>query len=358
MSDFFASHPDPVVRYREDNRPTVAAVNPAFARQFSVDADDLVGESIEAALAAVGIDADVDELGSGVEEAVPDSDEDDLDADGGDAEDGADQPNTDGGAGHLDTDAASTGLTAEVGVTEAGGRHYALRQVDTDDGGYLLLTDVSATIERRRTLEAENDRLEGFARTVSHDLRNPLEVAQSRLMAARETGDDIHFEKAEAAHTRIKELVEDVLSLARSGRTISGTDSVDLTAVVTDAWASVDAESARLLMEDALGTVTADRERLRTLFENLFRNSIEHVGADVTISVASTDAGFVVADDGPGIPPDRRDEVFEAGVSTGNGTTGLGLSIVNEIAVAHGWTVSLTDSPDGGAQFEFDRPSA
>ena len=256
MSDFFASHPDPVVRYREDDRPTVAAVNPAFAQQFSVDVDDLVGESVETALAAVGIDADVDELESEVEEAVPDSDEDDPDADGGDAEDGA---------GHPDTGAASTGLTAEVGVTAVVGRHYALRQVDTDDGGYLL---------------------------------------------------------------------------------------------VTDAWASVDAESARLSMDDDLGTVTADRERLRTLFENLFRNSIEHAGADVAISVDATDMGFVVADDGPGIPPDRRDAVFEAGVSTGSGTTGLGLSIVSEIAAAHGWTVSLTDSPDGGAQFEFARSSA
>ena len=356
MSDFFASQPDPVVRYREDDRPTVAAVNPAFARQFSVDADDLVGEPVEAALTAIGIDADVDELEADAEEAIPDSDADDLDADGGGTD--TDENGTDGGASQSDADVASTGLTAEVGVTAAGGRQYALRQVDTDDGGYLLLTDVSATVERRRALEAENDRLEGFARTVSHDLRNPLEVAQSRLMAARETGDEIHFEKTEAAHTRIRELVEDVLTLARSGRAISGTEPVDLAAVVTDAWASVDAESARLSMEDDLGTVTADRERLQTLFENLFRNSIEHAGADVTISVASTDLGFVVGDDGPGIPPDRRDEVFEAGVSTGNGTTGLGLSIVNEIAVAHGWTVSLTDSPDGGAQFEFDRPSA
>ena len=349
MSDFFASYPDPVVRYREGDRPTVTAVNPAFVRQFSVDADELVEEPVEAALTAVGIDVDVGELESEAGEAVPDSDEDDPSTDTDDS---------DNGAGHTDTDAVPTGLTAEGVVTGAGDRHYAIRQIDTDDGGYLLLTDVSATVERRRALEADNDRLEGFARIVSHDLRNPLEVAQSRLMAARETGDEIHFEKTEAAHTRIRELVEDVLTLARSGRTISETEPVDLAAVVSEAWETVDAPAATLDIDAELGPITADRERLRTLFENLFRNSVEHVGTNVSISVESTGGGFVVADDGPGIPSDRRDEVFEAGVSTGNGTTGLGLSIVSDIAAAHGWTVSLTDGPDGGAQFAFDHSSA
>jgi len=177
-------------------------------------------------------------------------------------------------------------------------------------------------------------------------------------MAARETGDEIHFEKTEAAHTRIRELVEDVLTLARSGRTISETEPVDLAAVVSEAWETVDAPAATLDIDAELGPITADRERLRTLFENLFRNSVEHVGTNVSISVESTGGGFAVADDGPGIPSDRRDEVFEAGVSTGNGTTGLGLSIVSDIAAAHGWTVSLTDGPDGGAQFAFDHSSA
>jgi len=333
--DFFESHPDPVVRYDGGETATVTAVNPAFAQQFAVDADELVDEPVDAVLDMIGIDADLEAGSSDSDEDDPDTDEDDT-----------------------DTGDASTDLPAEIALAAAAGRRYALRQVETDDDGYLLLTDVSAPIEHRQALEAENDRLEGFARTVSHDLRNPLEVAQSRLMAARETGDEIHFEKTEAAHTRIRELVEDVLTLARSGRTISETEPVDLAAVVSEAWETVDAPAATLDIDAELGPITADRERLRTLFENLFRNSVEHVGTNVSISVESTGGGFVVADDGPGIPSDRRDEVFEAGVSTGNGTTGLGLSIVSDIAAAHGWTVSLTDGPDGGAQFAFDHSSA
>jgi len=333
--DFFESHPDPVVRYDGGEAATVTAVNPAFAQQFAVDADELVDELVDAVLDMIGIDADLEAGSSDSDEDDPDTDEDDT-----------------------DTGDASTDLPAEIALAAAAGRRYALRQVETDDDGYLLLTDVSAPIEHRQALEAENDRLEGFARTVSHDLRNPLEVAQSRLMAARETGDEIHFEKTELAHTRIKELVEDVLTLAKSGRAISGTDEVDLAAVATDAWQTVDAEAATLDVDAELGTVAADRERLRTLFENLFRNSVIHAGADVSISVASTDTGFVVADDGPGIPADKRAAVFEAGVSTGSGTTGLGLSIVSDIAAAHGWELSLADGPSGGAQFEVDCSSA
>ncbi len=349
--DLFASHPDPALRYHRGETATVAAVNPAFARQFDVDTDDLVGEPVEAALAAVGIDADNADVD-------PDGEEGDSDPDSGEETLNSGEETLNSDEDHLDGDEASTGLSAETALTAADGRGFALRQVGTDDGGYLLLTDVSAAIEQQRALEAENDRLEGFARTVSHDLRNPLEVAQSRLIAARETGDEIHYEKTEAAHARINELVEDVLMLAKSGRAISETESVDLATVVTEAWETVDAPTATLDVDAELGTLTADRERLRTLFENLFRNSVEHAGTDVSISVDSTDEGFSVADDGPGIPPEHREAVFEDGVSTGDGTTGLGLAIVSEIATAHGWTVAATESDSGGAQLEFRFGSA
>jgi len=115
----------------------------------------------------------------------------------------------------------------------------------------------------------ENDRLEGFARTVSHDLRNPLEVAQSRLAAARETGDAIHFEKVDAAHARIRELIKDVLTLAKTGTMINDTEPVEIAAIARQAWESVDADQATLTVKID-ETVTADPVRLRTVFENLF----------------------------------------------------------------------------------------
>ena len=65
--------------------------------------------------------------------------------------------------------------------------------------------------------------------------------------------------------------------------------------------------------------------------------------------------GFYIEDDGNGIPSERRDEVFKHGVTSSEGGTGFGLSIVADIAKAHGWTVSVTDGTDGGARFEFKR---
>ena len=74
---------------------------------------------------------------------------------------------------------------------------------------------------------------------------------------------------------------------------------------------------------------------------------------DVTIRVGDLADGFYVADDGPGIPEERRDEVFQAGYSTSEAGTGFGLAIVRQIAEGHGWAVRATDASDGGARFEF-----
>jgi adhesin HecA-like repeat protein len=102
-------------------------------------------------------------------------------------------------------------------------------------------------------------------------------------------------------------------------------------------------------------TVEANTGRTRRLFENLLRNAVVHADGDVTIEVGSLDdrAGFYVADDGPGIPPDARDTVFEPGYTTAEEGSGFGLAIVSRIAAAHGWEVTLTESDAGGARFEF-----
>jgi signal transduction histidine kinase len=111
-----------------------------------------------------------------------------------------------------------------------------------------------------------------------------------------------------------------------------------------------------------------DRSRLRQAFENLLRNAIEHGstgnrnstssgdadehgGSDVTVTVGALPDGFYVADDGPGIPDDLPDDPFDAGVSTSPEGIGVGLSIVEGVAEAHGWTVRTAGGD--GARFEF-----
>jgi signal transduction histidine kinase len=88
------------------------------------------------------------------------------------------------------------------------------------------------------------------------------------------------------------------------------------------------------------------------VFENLMRNALDHTEQPVAVTVGELEDGFYIADDGNGIPEDKRDDVFEAGYTTTDDGTGFGLSIVSDIIEAHGWEVHLTESAEGGARFE------
>jgi signal transduction histidine kinase len=214
-----------------------------------------------------------------------------------------------------------------------------------------------ARASREEELHRQNERLDQFASVVAHDLRNPLSIAMGFLDIAKGTGDADHFETVELAHDRIERLIEDLLTLARGETTIEDTEPIDLERITTEAWGYVDTDEATLSVTDEVPTVTGDGGRLTQLFENLFRNAVEHGGADVTVTVGrlDEDGGFYVEDDGDGILPERRAEVFEHGVTSSDRGTGFGLSIVADIAKAHGWTASVTDGTDGGARFEFER---
>ena len=225
---------------------------------------------------------------------------------------------------------------------------------------------------------------EQIARVVSHDLRNPLDVANARAQAARETGAAEHFDRLDQAHDRMERIINDVLTLARDDGIVNLSPAVDLDAVATDAWATVETGAATLKRAGDLPTVEADPDRLQRLLENLLRNSIEHgrgevntpSGADVspergrpdqpsggtdsdsvTVRIGTTTNGFFVADDGPGIPSADRPRVFDPGYADADGGTGLGLTIVKQIATAHGWTVTVAESDSGGARFEFETAS-
>jgi signal transduction histidine kinase len=225
---------------------------------------------------------------------------------------------------------------------------HTRRLDDGEDAGTFVV--ISRDITERR--ERERD-LERFASVLSHDLRNPLNVAQGRLDLARAECDSEHLEQVGDAHERMNDLIDSLLDLARGGETT--VDTVSLAATVEEAWANVDTGGATL-ESTVTAAIRADRSRLAQLFENLFRNSVTYGAADeisdVTVAVGPLPDGFYVADDGAGIPEAEREAVFEAGYS-GDGGTGFGLSIVERVAEAHGWSVRLAPAEDGGARFEF-----
>jgi len=230
-------------------------------------------------------------------------------------------------------------VLAELGETVG----HAIHSIETRD----------RLAARERDLERQNERLEQFAGVVSHDLRNPLNTAEGYLDLAREDGDGEHLDRVATALDRMNELIEDVLTLARQGQTVSERETVDMESLVEAAWGTAGHSEATLEVDGDLGRLDCDASRVRQLFENLFRNSVEHVGTDVTVTVGRLPDGFYVADDGPGIPPEDRETVFEAGYSTTREGTGFGLNIVETLATAHGWTVALTESEAGGTRFEF-----
>ena len=243
-------------------------------------------------------------------------------------------------------------------------RHYSVRVSEVEDqrstrGYVILLRDITERTEReqeleaaRQELEASNERLEEFASVVSHDLRNPLNVAQLGLELAREDRDDERLATVAEAHDRMERLIDDLLDLARQGAELDDVEQVSLTESAHNCWHTVETADATLVVETDQ-TVRADPDRFRQLLENLFRNAVDHGPADVTVTVGGLSRGFYVADDGPGIPENERDRILERGYSTASEGTGLGLSLVETAAAAHDWEMAVTESEDGGARFEF-----
>jgi len=219
--------------------------------------------------------------------------------------------------------------------------------------------------EYESELKRQIDRLEEFTGVVSHDLRSPLNVAKGRAeIIERNQGSD-NAEAVRSSLERMEGIIEDTLTLARQGKTVDETERVDIENIVDRSRQMIDTGESEIRLINKF-SLCCDKNRMLHVFENLFRNAIEHSEDPVTIRVGkkqrmltSTRATpdekftFYIEDDGPGIPEDKRDEVFNAGESSNNQGTGFGLTIVKRIAEAHGWSISVTESHDGGARFEF-----
>ncbi|MBX0295642.1 sensor histidine kinase [Haloarcula nitratireducens] len=234
------------------------------------------------------------------------------------------------------------------------------RLLTDGDGSMLGFAGVGRDVTDRREqawhLAKQNERLEEFADVLAHDLRSPLAVANGYLELTQTTGETGHLADIAAAHERMEHIIEDVRTATREGALAADVEPVDLAAVTGEAWETVETDGEALELPSEL-IVDADARRLRRLFENLFRNCVDHGSTEyrpVTVRVVATDRGFAVEDDGPGIDPADREAVFDPGISRGDGGTGFGLYIVRTIAEAHGWSVTVTGGDEGGARFEFD----
>lgn len=213
------------------------------------------------------------------------------------------------------------------------------------------VTNIVARREQTRELARQNDRLEDFASMVSHDLRNPLSVAEGYVDMEMAETESENLQRIERAHNRMRELIENILMLARDGAVVDNLTQTDLADVADISWKNVESPTQSVVI-DAEKDLYADASRLMQLFENLFRNAVEHGGEDIRIEVGDLSDGFYVEDTGKGIPPAEREQLFSEGASAVDDEVGIGLRIVDQIVDAHNWEIVATESDDGGARFE------
>jgi len=260
--------------------------------------------------------------------------------------------------------------------TVDGVQTFILRNTPIDTGdrvrGYASYVDITQRKERERELERtkrrledsnealrrKNERLEQFASVVSHDLRNPLTIARLQAEFAEESGGDEHFERLHTSHERMDAMIEDLLLLARAETSVDTDGTVALASRAKRAWEGVRTPGSKLELDlSGASEIRGDPELLGHVFENLFRNAVDHNDRPVTVRVGvlaenGERTGFYVEDDGCGIDPDSAGQATDYGYSTAESGTGFGLSIVAEFVDRHGWELTIGDSTDGGARFE------
>ena len=230
---------------------------------------------------------------------------------------------------------------------------------------YVLVMHVDVTERKRleQRTQDQADRMETFATLLSHDLRNPLAVAmaQAESLDLEAGATEIESDSLRSSLERMERIIDDALVLV-SVDEVAAPEPVDLADAVAESWSHVRTDDATIEVADAT-TIRAEPSLLTHLLENLFRNAIDHAGpaprVDVGLLETADDGGleddvvgFYVEDDGPGIAPADREQVFESGYTTATDGSGFGLAIVDHVVDAHGWSIDVRDGEGGGARFE------
>ena len=221
-------------------------------------------------------------------------------------------------------------------------------------------------------LERSADRQRRFVADAAHELRSPIASLRVLLESARDRG-GVQGHEDDMLHetVRMEGLVDQLLLLARADADVPWlqASTVDLDDVVDEAVAGLGPAGRIGVDVSAVEPVqvSGDPGLLERLVANLVQNALAHAQETVRVSVSRGEGGqavLAVDDDGPGVPEDRRDDIFGRFVrldpsrERGRGGVGLGLAIVAEIVHAHGGTVEVGDAPGGGARFVVELPGS
>lgn len=233
----------------------------------------------------------------------------------------------------------------------------------------VMIDSLAAAVER---VERSEDQLRAFLSDASHEIRTPLTVIRGyaellvRQGASLSEADRQSLGRIESESQRLDRLVTRLLALERSTAPQRGPQSrVDVAALVLECARDLETlDPAREVSTDiAPATVTGDADALRQLLANGVQNVLRHTpaGSAVAFSACTQDARVIVCidDAGPGIPAERR-----ASIAAGRRTTssadgfGLGMAIMEAVAVQHGGALELLDSPLSGLRVRIDLPAS
>ena len=277
--------------------------------------------------------------------------------------------------------ASLTATAREIASTRDTTRQMPQPQADDEVG------ELAQTLEQMlRSLDAARTEREGamqkqreFVADASHEMRTPLtsvianlELLQASLSQPLGSEEREIVDSALRSSKRMSRLVADLLLLARAdaGR-ISERSDCDLSEIVIDAASEIAPVAGDRSLEVANGApvpIQGNRDELHRMVINLLDNAVRYTADEGTIEIRATvddgAARIEVADDGPGIPAEMREDVFERFVrgsgpadTAKGGGTGLGLAIARAVAESHGGQVSADASPLGGALISVSLPA-
>ncbi|WP_049890892.1 GAF domain-containing protein [Natrinema versiforme] len=347
----FANVPEPTVRYEiDDGRPIVRTVNDTFAAVFGTDPEAIVGAPVDEDTVPPGLETRratlLESLRAGERRQFVSRRE-----------------TVDGVREFLLT---LVPVETGAGGAAAAGEDGAAQPPDHNPEGLIVYSDVTEANRREREAAAAEARLETIADLVDEDVRTPLNVARGYLELAAETGDQEHFAEVDDAQERLRELVDQLVAIARRDDVLVETEPVAVHDVARRAWVAVDTGDARLVTRAANDRVLeADKARLRELFEHLLQAVVEDAGSDdfgtgpgandaggdaPIVTVGATDDGFYVARHSTDGDAATDDDGLETNPVPGRlaaaDGTGFGLGTVERIADAHGWSVGVAEDDD------------
>lgn len=228
------------------------------------------------------------------------------------------------------------------------------------------LRETAASLQQARRSELESERLRAFrevARRVAHEMKNPLTpvrfaVGHLERGSTPEQQEALEVLRVETA--RLETLARDFANL---GRLPEGPPAeVDLGELLGELLrtSAPDTMRAGLTVERGTPHIVGHYDPLRRAFSNLIRNAAEACGGrgalDVTVAREGAIVRVAIADDGPGVPADRRANIFEPYVTDKAEGTGLGLAIVKQAVDFHHGTIQVSETPGGGATFTIRLP--